>query len=330
MGVLPLQFPEGERRESLGLTGEEEFSITGLGDGVGAKEVTVRADDKEFTGPRAHRHAQGGRVLPARRHPAVRAAPADEPRRRVSVPDVLRRLLTAAGPSGYEQAPAAVFREACSAFTSEVGSDTVGSTVARVRGSGDGPLVAIAGHIDEIGLIVPTSTTRASCGSPPSAAGTRSILVGQRVDVVTRDGAVPGVVGKKPIHLLRDEERKKVAGAPRPAHRHRREGRRRGARARAHRRRRGDRRRAGRAAERAASSRARWTTASAPTSRSRRRGWSPRPAAPPAMSRRWRSTQEEITFAGSRTTAFSLRARRRDRGRRDVRDRRAGRSTRRS
>jgi aconitate hydratase len=48
MGVLPLQFPEGENAESLGLTGEEEFEITGLGDGS-AKEVNVKADDKEFT-----------------------------------------------------------------------------------------------------------------------------------------------------------------------------------------------------------------------------------------------------------------------------------------
>ena len=37
------------------------------------------------------------------------------------------------------------------------------------------------------------------------------ILVGQRVDVTTRDGVVAGVVGKKPIHLLKDEERKRVA-----------------------------------------------------------------------------------------------------------------------
>ena len=69
MGVLPLQFPEGENAESLGLTGEEEFSITGLEDGE-AKEVTVKADDTEFTGPGAHRHPQGGRLLPARRDPA--------------------------------------------------------------------------------------------------------------------------------------------------------------------------------------------------------------------------------------------------------------------
>jgi aconitate hydratase A / 2-methylisocitrate dehydratase len=48
MGVLPLQFQDGESASSLGLTGEEEFSITGL-EGGDAKEVTVRAGDKEFT-----------------------------------------------------------------------------------------------------------------------------------------------------------------------------------------------------------------------------------------------------------------------------------------
>ncbi len=48
MGVLPLQFNDGDSVESLGLTGEEELSITGL-DGGDAKEVTVRAGDKEFT-----------------------------------------------------------------------------------------------------------------------------------------------------------------------------------------------------------------------------------------------------------------------------------------
>jgi aconitate hydratase len=48
MGVLPLQFPDGEDAESLGLTGEEEYAITGI-DGGEAKEVTVRAGEKEFT-----------------------------------------------------------------------------------------------------------------------------------------------------------------------------------------------------------------------------------------------------------------------------------------
>jgi aconitate hydratase len=51
MGVLPLQYPEGENAESLGLSGEETFSITGvtaLNDGTTPRTVTVRADDKEF------------------------------------------------------------------------------------------------------------------------------------------------------------------------------------------------------------------------------------------------------------------------------------------
>ena len=47
MGVLPLQFADGESAESLGLTGEEEFSISGV-EGGEAKEVTVRAGDTEF------------------------------------------------------------------------------------------------------------------------------------------------------------------------------------------------------------------------------------------------------------------------------------------
>ena len=51
MGVLPLQFPEGETAESLGLTGEEEFSFTGvteLNDGTTPKTIKVKAGDVEF------------------------------------------------------------------------------------------------------------------------------------------------------------------------------------------------------------------------------------------------------------------------------------------
>jgi aconitate hydratase len=52
MGVLPLQFPEGETAETLGLTGEEEFTITGLADPLNAgelpREVSVQAGDTEF------------------------------------------------------------------------------------------------------------------------------------------------------------------------------------------------------------------------------------------------------------------------------------------
>jgi aconitate hydratase len=69
MGVLPLQFTAGENRESLGLSGRETFSITGLENGE-AEEVTVRADDKEFRAivrldtPREREYLQHGGILP--------------------------------------------------------------------------------------------------------------------------------------------------------------------------------------------------------------------------------------------------------------------------
>jgi endoglucanase len=127
----------------------------------------------------------------------------------MAVPDTLRKLLAAPGPSGYEQAPAAVFREAAAAFA-EITYDTIGSTVARVNGTGDGPFVAVIGHIDEIGLIVHHIDDDGYLWFTGVGGWDPVILVGQRVEISTREGRVPGVVGKKPIHLLKDEERKKA------------------------------------------------------------------------------------------------------------------------
>ncbi|MFL5953377.1 MAG: aconitate hydratase AcnA [Gaiellaceae bacterium] len=69
MGVLPLQFTDGDSPESLGLTGRESFSILGVENGE-AREVTVRADDKEFRArvrldtPREREYLRHGGILP--------------------------------------------------------------------------------------------------------------------------------------------------------------------------------------------------------------------------------------------------------------------------
>ncbi len=125
-------------------------------------------------------------------------------------PETLIKLLSAPGPSGYEQAPAAVFREAAGAFA-EVSFDAVGSSVARVPGTAGGKSVAVVGHIDEIGLIVHHIDDDGFLWFTGVGGWDPVILVGQRVDVVARDGVVHGVVGKKPIHLLRDPEERKKA-----------------------------------------------------------------------------------------------------------------------
>ncbi|MFL5981568.1 MAG: aconitate hydratase [Gaiellaceae bacterium] len=69
MGILPLQYAEGENAESLGLSGREEFAVTGV-DNAEAREVTVRADDKEFRArlrldtPREREYLRHGGILP--------------------------------------------------------------------------------------------------------------------------------------------------------------------------------------------------------------------------------------------------------------------------
>src|SRR5215208_595541 len=128
----------------------------------------------------------------------------------MALPETLVELLTAVGPSGYEQAPAAVFREAAGAFA-EVTHDSVGSTVARVPGTGDGRSVAVVGHIDEIGLIVHHIDDDGFLWFTGVGGWDPVILVGQRVEIATRDGVVLGVVGKKPIHLLKTPEDRKKA-----------------------------------------------------------------------------------------------------------------------
>jgi len=125
-------------------------------------------------------------------------------------PQLLHDLLTAPGPSGYETAPAAVWRDAANAFAADVATDVVGSTVARVPGTAGGPTLLVTGHVDEIGLIITHIDDQGFLWFTGVGGWDPVILVGQRVEITAKDGTVPGVVGKKPIHLLREEERKKV------------------------------------------------------------------------------------------------------------------------
>jgi len=129
----------------------------------------------------------------------------------VPLPDVLAKLLTAAGPSGYESAPAAVFVDAARAFTDDVSVDVMGSVVARVAGTAPGaPFLAVVGHIDEIGLIVTHIDDNGFLRFIGVGGWDPQILIGQRIELLTQSGPLPGVLGRKAIHLLREEDRKKV------------------------------------------------------------------------------------------------------------------------
>jgi endoglucanase len=126
------------------------------------------------------------------------------------IPPLLEALITAPGPSGHETRPARVWREWCKEFATEVGADRVGSSYARVRGTAGGPTLAIIGHIDEIGLHVSHIDDKGYLRFGQVGGWDPLVLVGQRVSLLTRNGPVAGVIGRKPIHLLKDDDRKRV------------------------------------------------------------------------------------------------------------------------
>ena len=123
-------------------------------------------------------------------------------------PELLQRLLTVPAPSGYEAPAAKIWRDAASFAELEV--DRLGSSIARVTGEHEKPLVAIVGHIDEIGLAITHVDEKGFAWFTPIGGWDPQILVGQRVTIETRDGPVLGVVGRKPVHLLKDDQRKKA------------------------------------------------------------------------------------------------------------------------
>jgi putative aminopeptidase FrvX len=144
----------------------------------------------------------------------ARGSQASAPAKDADVPQVLFDLLAARGPSGYENAPAAVWLKAAGAFA-QVSTDVLGTPLALVSAKhgfeSSPPRLLVVGHIDEIGLIVTHIDDEGYLWFREVGGWDPQILVGQRVLLDTHDGPVTGVVGRKPIHLQRDEDRKKVA-----------------------------------------------------------------------------------------------------------------------
>jgi putative aminopeptidase FrvX len=121
----------------------------------------------------------------------------------------LKKLLDTPGPSGFETAPAAVWREEAKAFA-DVSGDVHGNSIAVVNPNGS-PTIMLAGHIDEIGVIVTYIDDDGFVYIGPIGGWDPQVLVAQRIRFAGRDGDVLGVVGKKPIHLIKPDEREKAS-----------------------------------------------------------------------------------------------------------------------
>ena len=123
--------------------------------------------------------------------------------------DFLKQLVETASPSGYEHNVQKRVRERIRPWCDDVRTDVMGN-VFGVRNAEGKPRVMLAGHCDQIGFIIQYVTDDGFLHVEPIGGVDPVVATSQSVSIMTRAGFVPGVIGRKAIHLMDDEDKKKV------------------------------------------------------------------------------------------------------------------------
>ena len=122
----------------------------------------------------------------------------------------LKELLDLPGPSAFERAPARRWRDEAGKLGAEVGADATGNSWATLKG-GDKQHVVLAGHMDEIGIMVSYVDEQGFLSFDTIGGWDSQVFVGQRVLILGRKERVVGVIGKKAIHLMDKDDRERVS-----------------------------------------------------------------------------------------------------------------------
>lgn len=123
--------------------------------------------------------------------------------------DFFQTITSTPGPSGFEQPIQKAVREWAGGFADEVKTDVHGNVIAAVNPGA--PLrIMLAGHCDQIGFLVQHIDPQGFLWVLPIGGWDPQILLGQKVSLWSKNGAMSGVIGRKPIHLLTNEERQQV------------------------------------------------------------------------------------------------------------------------
>lgn len=124
-------------------------------------------------------------------------------------PEFLIDLLNARSPSGHEFEAQAVVDRYVREVVDSFEKDTMGNRFATVNPGGD-PSLMFLGHMDELGFLVNHVDDNGFVYFLTIGGHDTTIISGRRVRILTKNGVVKGVTGKRAIHLMNPEDRKKV------------------------------------------------------------------------------------------------------------------------
>ena len=132
-----------------------------------------------------------------------------KPAKLTSYPEFLKELLEAKSPTGHEFAAQKVIDDHVEKSADKYSKDALGNRIAELKGDG-GPTLMFAGHIDEIGLIISHVDDKGYLYFEFLGGHDQIIPSGRRLHILTRNGPVLGITGKRAVHLLSPEDRKRV------------------------------------------------------------------------------------------------------------------------
>ena len=122
---------------------------------------------------------------------------------------LFKTLTELPGAPGNEHAIRKFMRSELEKYSDEIVQDNLGGIFGLKKGDDQGPTIMVAGHMDEVGFMVTQITENGMLRFQPLGGWWSQVLLAQRVEIITDNGPVVGVVGSIPPHLLSDELRSK-------------------------------------------------------------------------------------------------------------------------
>lgn len=128
----------------------------------------------------------------------------------LKIVEILEKLSNANGVTGREDEVRNLIKNLMKPYADDIKEDKLGNLIAFKKGKDNAPTIMIAAHMDEVGLMIKNIKKKGFLQFAKIGGIDDRVILAQKVIVHTDKGPLPGVIGSKPVHIQKEEEKKKV------------------------------------------------------------------------------------------------------------------------